>query len=182
MLYIDTKNTPEIADFFLSKRHCLTLAKKRKHCFIHSAQYMYMGHLTIFFNVSLLYTPLIPGGGMLWVKPLERGGAGLRNSWNRYWHTPDTGALMCCYKSLLVYLWNPNLLVVRSCKENYTLWHFTVRTLSKSNRLRTRKLRNNNMSSASILMCSRSKTIGFWQSSHSEISRGVVFFTWSNDH
>ena len=58
-------------------------------------------------------------------------------------------------------------------------WHFTVRTLSKSNRFRTRKLQNNNISPASILKFSRSKMIGFWQSSHSEMSRGVDFFTWS---
>ena len=65
-----------------------------------------------------------------------------------------------------------------SCKENCTPWHFTVRTLPKSDRFRMRKLQNDNISPASILKFSRSKTIGFWQSSHSEMSRGVVFFTW----
>ena len=47
-----------------------------------------------------------------------------------------------------------------SCKENDTPWHFTVRTLSKSDRFRTRKHQNDNISSASILMFSRSKTLG----------------------
>ena len=49
---------------------------------------------------------------------------------------------------------------VGSCKENDTPWHFTVRTLSKSDRFRTRKHQNDNISSASILMFSRSKTLG----------------------
>ena len=40
---------------------------------------------------------------------------------------------------------------------------------------RTRKL---SWGYAIILKCSRSKTIGFWQSSRREMSRGVVFFTW----
>ena len=66
-----------------------------------------------------------------------------------------------------------------SCKENYTPWHFTVRTLSKSNRFRTRKLQNASRGYVIILKFSRSKAIGFWQSSHSEMSRGVVCFTWS---
>ena len=60
-----------------------------------------------------------------------------------------------------------------SCKENYTPWHSTVTTLSESNRFRTRKLQINNISPASMLKFSHSKTIGFWQSSHSEMSRGV---------
>ena len=47
-----------------------------------------------------------------------------------------------------------------SCKENDTPWHFTVRTLSKSDHFRTRKHQNDNISSASILMFSRSKTLG----------------------
>ena len=46
-----------------------------------------------------------------------------------------------------------------------------------SNCFRTRKLKNNNLSPVSILKYSRFKTIGFWQSSHSEMSRGTVFFT-----
>ena len=50
-------------------------------------------------------------------------------------------------------------------------------TLSKSNRFRTRKLQNNNISPASKF--SRSKLIGFWQSSQSEMLRGIVFLTWS---
>ena len=66
-----------------------------------------------------------------------------------------------------------------SCKENYTPWHFTVRTLSKSNRFRTRKLQNNNISLANILRCSHSKKIGFWQKFSQWNIKGVVFFTCS---
>ena len=50
----------------------------------------------------------------------------------------------------------------------------------KISSFRTRKLQINNISPASILkFLARSKTIGFWQSSHSEMSRGVLFLTWS---
>ena len=51
--------------------------------------------------------------------------------------------------------------------------------MSKSDRFRTRKHQNDNISSASILMFSRSKRLDFDKSSHSEMSRGVVLFTWS---
>ena len=60
-------------------------------------------------------------------------------------------------------------LIKGSCKENDTPWHFTVRTLSKSNRFRTRKHQNASWGYVIILKFSRSKTIGFWQSSHSEM-------------
>ena len=60
----------------------------------------------------------------------------------------------------------------------YGLQGSLVGTLSKSHRFRTRKLQINNISPASILkFLARSKTIGFWQSSHSEMSRGVLFLT-----
>ena len=54
-----------------------------------------------------------------------------------------------------------------------------MRTLSKSNRFRTRKLQNASRGYVIILKFSRSKTIGFSQSSHREMSRRVLFFTWS---
>ena len=57
-------------------------------------------------------------------------------------------------------------LIKGSCKENDTPWHFTVRTLSKSNRFRTRKHQNASWGYVIILKFSCSKTIGFWQSSH----------------
>ena len=47
-----------------------------------------------------------------------------------------------------------------SCNENYTHWHFTVRTLSKCNRFRMRKLQNASWGYV-ILKFSRSKTIVF---------------------
>ena len=55
-----------------------------------------------------------------------------------------------------------------SCKED-TPWHFTVRTLSKC--FRTRKLQNASWGYVITLKFPRCKTIGFWQSSHSEMSR-----------
>ena len=47
-----------------------------------------------------------------------------------------------------------------SCKENDTPWHFTVRTLSKSKRFRTRNLQNASRGYVIILKFSRSKAIG----------------------
>ena len=65
--------------------------------------------------------------------------------------------LLLVWTTVLFYLF---INIFGSCKENDTPWHFTVRTLSKSDRFRTRKHQNDNISSASILMFSRSKTLG----------------------
>ena len=79
----------------------------------------------------------------------------------------DSHALSTC---------DPFLQQVQSCKENDTPWHFTVRTLSRSNRFRTRKFQNASREYYIILKFSRSKTIGFWQSSPSEMSTVKALF------
>ena len=56
---------------------------------------------------------------------------------------------------------------------------FNISLCEVSNRFRTRELRNDNISPANKFP--RSKTIVFWQSAHTKMSRGVVFVRWSHD-